>query len=205
MMRALELAAGRAGAPLRYTQGFNPHPILSLPAPRPVGVSSEDDLLVMSLESPVQAEDLLAGLAAQAPEGVLFLHAQELKSKGHPRPVRIDYVLQLTEAEIDRVRMRLEELKHLAAWPVERLTRPKNTRRGKTAPLVLKVIDVKPMIADLELAGDRLNWSVVPQGDTWARCGDVLELLGLDPRVRLADVVRTAVAYAPDGPIADKR
>lgn len=190
--------------PLRYTQGFNPHPVLSLPAPRPVGVSSEDELLVMSLEATMPAQDLLAGLAAQAPEGVRFLHAQRLESKGHPQPVRIDYALELTGAEIARVRNRLEELGHLAAWPVERPTRPKGHKRRKTAPMVLKRIDVKPMVADLRLEEGHLRWSVVPQGDTWARCGDVLEILGLDQRLRLADVVRKAVAYAASGLRADK-
>ena len=88
-VHALELAAARAAVPLRYTQGFNPHPILSLAAPRPVGVSSRDELLVMSLDAPVPPADLLAALAAQVPEGVRFLRAEPLESRGYPRPLCI--------------------------------------------------------------------------------------------------------------------
>lgn len=191
-LRALELAALRAGLPLKYSQGFNPHPILSLPAPRPVGVSSRGELLVVALEAPRRAEEVLTGLAAQAPRGVRFRQAEPLPSKGIPRPRRADYVLPLSPPDVQRVRERLAELKQAPTWPVERWTSPKGRRRG--GPQV-RVIDIKPMIADLAVEGDRLRWSAVPREDTWARPGDVLKLLGLDERAALAEVVRTAVEY----------
>jgi radical SAM-linked protein len=195
-VHALELAAARAAVPLRYTQGFNPHPILSLAAPRPVGVSSRDELLVMSLDSLVQPADLLAALAAQVPEGVRFLRAEPLESRGYPRPLCIGYELALGEAELGGVRDRLAVLAAEPTWPVERWTPPKGRRRGEAA--TTRIFDVKPMIADLRLEGSLLRWSAVPAGDAWPRCGDVLKLVGLDERVKLADVVRTAVNYATD-------
>ena len=47
--RVLQRACVRAAVPVRYSEGFNPHPRLSLPLPRPVGVESEDELLVVRL------------------------------------------------------------------------------------------------------------------------------------------------------------
>jgi radical SAM-linked protein len=35
--------------PVKFTEGFNPHPKLSLPLPRPVGVASDDELLALRL------------------------------------------------------------------------------------------------------------------------------------------------------------
>ncbi len=193
MLRALELAAVRAELPLKYSQGFNPHPILSLPAPRPVGVSSRRELLVLALEAPRRAEEVLAGLAAQAPRGVGVLEAEPLVSKGTPQPQRADYELPLAPADAQHIQARLAELRRAATWPVERWTHPRGRRRG---PAQVRVIDIKPMIAELAVAADRLRWSAVPAGDTWARPGDVLKLLGLEEQAAVAQVVRTAVEYA---------
>ena len=46
-IRLFERACVRAGIKLVYSQGFNPHPKLSLPLPRTVGVESDDDLLYL--------------------------------------------------------------------------------------------------------------------------------------------------------------
>ncbi|MCJ7543932.1 MAG: TIGR03936 family radical SAM-associated protein [Phycisphaerae bacterium] len=196
-LRALELAAVRAELPLKYSQGFNPHPILSLPAPRPVGVSSGQELLVLALEAPRRAEEVLVSLVAQAPRGVRFLQAEALPSKGTPLPSRADYALPLGPADAECVQRRLAELRQVPTWPVERWTSPKGRRRGARE---VRVIDIKPMIADVAVEGGHLRWSAVPRGDTWARPGDVLKLLGLDERVALAEVVRTAVEYADRAP-----
>jgi radical SAM-linked protein len=191
-LRALELAAVRAELPLKYSQGFNPHPILSLPAPRPVGVSSQAELLVLALAEPRPTEDVVAGLAAQAPRGMQFRRAEPLRSTRLPHPVRARYVLPLAPADTERIRTRLAELQPAPTWPVERRVYPKGRRRG---PSQVRTIDIKPMIADAAVAGGHLRWSTVPHGDTWARPGDLLKLLGLDERAALAQVVRTAVDY----------
>ena len=192
---ALERGALRAGLPLRHTQGFNPHPILSLPAPRPVGVSGQDELLILSLESPLPPQDVLSALNAQAPPGVRFLSAAPLTGSRVPRPQRADYRLVLTRDQVAPVQAHVEGLKANPTWPVERKVRVAGRRRGE--PMGVRMIDIKPMIAGLSLEGDTLRWSVVPQGDAWARPGEVLALLDL-PQTHLADVVRTAVCCSGD-------
>jgi hypothetical protein len=47
--RVFQRACARAGIPVKYSAGFNPHPKLSLPLPRSVGVESDDELLVVRL------------------------------------------------------------------------------------------------------------------------------------------------------------
>ena len=157
-----------------------------------MGVSSRRELLVLALEAPCRAEEVLAGLAAQVPRGLGVLQAEPLTSHRIPRPIRADYVLPLGPADVERLQRRLGELQQAPTWPVERRTHPKGRRRR---PAEVRVIDIKPMIAHLAVETDRLRWSAVPAGDTWARPGDVLKLLGLDERAALADVVRTAVDY----------
>ena len=59
MMRAMERLVCRAKLPLKYTQGFNPRPVLSLSLPRPVGVASRAELLVVTLEEDLDEQVLL--------------------------------------------------------------------------------------------------------------------------------------------------
>ena len=58
-VRAIERAAARASVPLQFSQGFNPHPVLSLAMARPVGVATSDDLAVLAMAEPVEGADLV--------------------------------------------------------------------------------------------------------------------------------------------------
>ena len=193
MMRTTGRIAIRARLPLRYSQGFNPHPILSLAFPRPVGVASHDDLLVLTLDTNMPAEDILARLNENAPRGMRFTRAEPLAVKNTPRARSADYQLTLpTEPteKIPAVSARLAEIKHQDAWYTERSTPAK--RRGRAAG---KTIDLKPLVQKIDLRDGELRWTQVPRGDQWARPREVLALLGLDPRADLAKTVRTNVKY----------
>ena len=186
----------RARIPLRYSQGFNPHPVMSLAAPRPVGVASADDLLAVSLDQPegepdrVDAAELLGRLNAQAPRGMRFLAAERFEGKS-PQPCRVSYRTPLEGRRIEQVGRRLDELAGMESWPLERLTTAKRgSERGRFAP---RTIDVRPLVADLRISEGSLCMSLVGRCDMWARPGEVLRLLGLDERADLARTVRTCI------------
>jgi len=189
VMQAVELAASRAELPLHYTQGFNPHPRLSMPSPRPVGVATRDDLLVVILTEPTEAAGLLEGFRAQAPEGMRFTRAEKLSTA--PQPVRIHCELPLTDEQIAPVRDRIEHLRASASWPVHREKKPK-TRRGKTSR---KTVDIRPLVEAIDLNEGVLRVTFVGRDGRWARPAEVLDLLGLDRRSDLAGLVRTNVEY----------
>ncbi len=85
MMRAIERLLRRAGLPLRYSQGFNPRPALSLVLPRPVGVASEADLLVVTLEEDLAEDAVLRGFNDAAPIGLRATSAHKIE-KSNPLP-----------------------------------------------------------------------------------------------------------------------
>lgn len=66
VMGVLERAFLRSGAPVRYSQGFNPKPRLQFAHPLPLGVASEDDVASIDLAGsfPDLAERLRAALPA---------------------------------------------------------------------------------------------------------------------------------------------
>jgi radical SAM-linked protein len=193
MMRAMERLVRRAKLPLKYSQGFNPRPALSLAMPRPVGVASRSDLLVLTLEQDLQAEMLLESFNQASPMGLRATKAYRVE-KAAPRPRSARYELPLTPEQLPAVQTRLDELAAQVSWPVERSTGGKD--RGRQPQSTITQIDLRQLILDLHLEGSCLQITLAPRGDVWARPAEVLTLLGLDGRVDLATVVRAEVDYA---------
>ena len=196
MMRAVERVLLRARLPLQYTQGFHPHPVVSLALPRPVGVSADEDLLVFSLAAPVTPEALLEAARPHAPRGMRFLYAAVLPPGPKPHPLRCQYELAVPDDRLETVRQALPQWRRRDQWHVER-SRPAG--RGRTGRAKSYPVDLKPLVADLVLDGNVLRWRQQPSGDLWARPAEVLAVAGLDPRADLARVRRTGVDYSVAG------
>lgn len=192
-MRAVERVAARAQLPVRSTQGFNPRPIFSLALPRPVAVATRADLLVLTLDEPVEPDDLTARLNAAAPLGMHFDQPRPMQGKACPQPQRIHYELSLDQERLAAVAARISELRATDAWTVLRKTSVKHGRGWRETP-----IDLKPLVGRLELVDATLLMTLQPAGALWPRPGEVLELLGLDGRVDLANLVRTDVEFMFD-------
>ena len=190
-MRAVERSLLRAGLALRFTQGFHPHPILSLACPRSVGVASDEDLLVVSLEEPTTGEELLEALTPHAPRGMRFLRAAPLPMGSKPHPQRCWYELPLWPESFETVGNMLVRWQEADRWPVDRHKPARQHRRESRS----RRVDLKALVTNLSLQGRTIRWQQHPQDDLWARPGEVLEMLGLDPQADLARVRRTAVAY----------
>jgi len=189
-MRAVERAARRACLRLRYSQGFNPRPRLSLVCPRPVGVATRDDLLVLSLDASADGSQLLGRLNEHAPRGMRFLRAWEIARSSAPRALRARYELPVAEQDVQAVRRRLSELAEADCWPIEREVSARRDRSRRAG-----AVDLKPLVERVRLVGRRLEMNLLRRGDLWARPGEVLRLLGLDERTSLAGAVRTEVEY----------
>jgi radical SAM-linked protein len=190
-MRVVALMVARASLPVRYTEGFNPHPRLSLACPRPVGMTSRDDVLVAVLDEPVEAGDILARLNAEAPEGMTFTRADPLDRT--PQPVAMTCTLALAPARAGQVRARLDELAGLASWNVQRA----KGGREPAAKDAARCVDIKPLVERMAVEDDTLVAALRPRDGRWARPAELLELLALDPRGDLARMERTKVEYDP--------
>ena len=189
-MRAVERVAARAQLPIRSTQGFNPRPIFSLALPRPVAVATRADLVVLTLDEQVEPDSLTARLNAAAPLGMHFDQPRPLQGKACPQPQLIHYELSLDQARLETVAARIAELRSADSWTVQRKVSVKHGRGWRETP-----INLKPLVGRLELADATLLMTLQPAGALWPRPGEVLELLGLDGRIDLANLVRTDVEF----------
>jgi radical SAM-linked protein len=65
LCRSLKGALGRAGVPIKYSQGFNPHPKMVFALPLPVGAESVCEYLDISLTEPCDEKQLMRDINAQ--------------------------------------------------------------------------------------------------------------------------------------------
>ena len=195
MLRLVARLTARARLPVRFSRGYNPRPALSLAWPRPVGVATLCDLLVMTLDEPPEgrppdAAELVSRLGETAPEGLRFLRAEPLAGRSAPLPRRMDYERPLAKETADRLRRRLAELAARDRWPARRQARPGKARAGEEGEF-----DIRPLVNDVRVEETTLRWSHVPGGGKWARPGELLNLLGLCEQADLSAVTRTGVEY----------
>lgn len=73
VMRLWQRAFNRAGIPLAYSEGFNPHPRLSLAAPLALGVTSDAELMDVVLTRWSSPQAFMTAMGQQLPRGVSIL------------------------------------------------------------------------------------------------------------------------------------
>ncbi len=76
--RLWQRAFVRAGVPLAYSQGFNPHPQISLAAPLPVGVTGEAELMDIYCVRNVSPPSFTQSVNRELPEGIQIVQTQQV-------------------------------------------------------------------------------------------------------------------------------
>jgi radical SAM-linked protein len=159
--RVFQRACARAEIPVRYSEGFNPHPRLSLPLPRPVGVEAEDELLVARLsEDPAtrSGEDrtrcetaMMQALAEEMPEGIDVLSVTLAASNASFVPKSAEYVLPVRIDEDPGLAGRLEA-------DIARVMASEHCMVERTAgeQKASRRIDVRPFLLSIRLQDGRL-------------------------------------------------
>ncbi|HLN63421.1 MAG TPA: TIGR03936 family radical SAM-associated protein [Symbiobacteriaceae bacterium] len=82
LQRTLERTLRRAGLPLAFTQGYNPHPRISFASALATGTSSEGEFVDIDLTEELPPAELVARVNAQSPVGLRFLEARVVPDKG---------------------------------------------------------------------------------------------------------------------------
>lgn len=81
MMRMLQRAMNRAGVPIRYSEGFNPHALISILMPLSVGTESVCQMADIRVREEVDLSLLPKALTDAMPEGICFRDAYENGAK----------------------------------------------------------------------------------------------------------------------------
>jgi radical SAM-linked protein len=84
----------RVGLHVSFSQGFNPHPKISLPLPRSVGVEGDEEVLRVGLcDEAGRLEDIMGLLNRQLPRGCSVWKTERFEQKVGFQPISVLYVL----------------------------------------------------------------------------------------------------------------
>ena len=191
-LRLFERALVRAGLPLRYSEGFNPRPRLSIALPRPVGVASSDELLVIEVTEPLEMSVVMEQLSPQMPPGLALLSAEPLADSDRRLPCEASYSLPVEPAVQATVARRISEILAADQLPVDRILHSGADKSGVAAS---KSIDIRPYILSIELTDGCVRWRQLVTGTGTVRVTELLDVLGIPGRENLHRVRREQVCY----------
>ncbi|UCD30059.1 MAG: DUF2344 domain-containing protein [Planctomycetota bacterium] len=185
-MRLFERALSRAQLPVKFSEGYNPRPRLSLPVPRAVGVAGEAEIVVVGLSEPVDPKIVLSQLAEQMPASITLKDAWGLSGRQRLYIDRVDYVVEISLELLAVVSQAVRRIMKAETWLIER------SGFGDKPP---KTIDLRSLLLEACIDSSQLRWTVgITQSGT-IRVAEFLSAVGLDPRVFLHHVRRTAVHW----------
>lgn len=81
LQRFMQRALRRTGLPVAYSQGFNPHALLSFASALGMGVSSEAELLEVRFAEELEAEAILAAMRAALPPEMPVCRARTVEDR----------------------------------------------------------------------------------------------------------------------------
>lgn len=80
-MRTLQRVIGRAEIEVKHSEGFNPHPYLSIALPLSLGYTSECEFMDIVVLNDISNEEICSRLNAASPEGFEIIEAYENGTK----------------------------------------------------------------------------------------------------------------------------
>jgi radical SAM-linked protein len=198
-MRVFQRACTRAGVPVRYSAGFNPHPRLSLPLPRTVGMMSDDEMLVVRLsgEGGAAGEFSDQAYAAQTrrvlqetlPADIEIVSVESIEGGASPQARLVDALFVLRSDRlpelVDRLDRRIQAVLASEQLIVERRVPDQKARH----------VDVRPFLESIPRTGDRITVRCRVTAAGAVRIEEIMHLLELEREDLAAPVRRTAVEW----------
>lgn len=151
LVRLFTRSFSRAELPIKYTEGFNPHPKFSFGNPLSLGVESLAEYMELELEEELEPTEVMDRLNRVLPEGIELVAAQ--KSNGE---LSLSAIMKWSLYEIrmwfgsEEKKTRLDEI--LISWDkLDHVLIEKKRKKGKNKITVEK--DILPLIGKLSFAG----------------------------------------------------
>ena len=126
LMHTLQRAFSRAGYELKYSEGFNPHPQISIALPLSVGASSLCEILDFKLRADANLAEMPERLTAVMPEGIEAIEAYEpVRKASEIKWLSIEGVMEYDERDAEAMRAALESF-----YSAPEIIISKKTKRG---------------------------------------------------------------------------
>ena len=141
LQRFFQRAVNRTGLPIAWSQGFNPHPVMSFGSALALGWTSDYEIVDIKLSAPMGRKRTEDAVRAALPEDLPVLEVRMVDDK-HPAPMAqvkmADYVVTLEGETAPAV---LGQIPGFLSR--ETVSAVKKTKSGE------KTIDARPLVIDL--------------------------------------------------------
>ncbi len=185
-LRVFQRACVRGRISIRYSQGFNPRPKMSLPLPRPVGVESDEELLCLKVNR--QDKNIKEQLSAELPEGLELVSVDIARPGASYQPRSATYLFALGPERLnDELEAIIERVLASESLDVRRQTGARGSR--------IKNINVRPFLTSIETDDHGIIVECSISGAGSIRVDEVLSLLELDESMLAGPVRRTGVQW----------
>lgn len=154
IIRLWRRAFCRAGIELAYSEGFNPHPKISVAAPLALGITSEAELMDINTAGFISPHSFTACISQQLPPGIEIIQVYHIAPTLPSLQAQMRYAEYVVEAEVeggaDYITQALVSLmaKEKLPWQHQRDTGPRS-------------YDIRALIDDLWLADWHDNYGTV--------------------------------------------
>lgn len=142
LQRFFQRAVNRTGLPIAYTQGFNPHPVMSFGSALAVGWTSEYEIIDIRLSAPMGRKRTEEAVRSALPPDLPVLEVRMVDDR-HPAPMALvrmaDYRVRLTGESAPAVIAQIPAFLGCEEMPVV-----KKTKSGE------KQIDARPLVLSVE-------------------------------------------------------
>ncbi len=151
LLAVIEKAIRRADLPIAYSQGFNPHMLISFGPAHPVGLAGNEECLDLYFSGSAPDnwvdtlnQSLTAGLKIIAAEQIGF-NLPALMAAAKQADYSIDILDEYNESDINH---NIEQLMAKDSWLIERIS-----------PKGRKQIDIRPALVGIKLVDNRIYYS----------------------------------------------
>lgn len=182
LMRTFQRAFQRADLTIKHTEGFNPHPFISILLPLPLGFSSRCEILEFQLLDAIPHEDVPARLNAVLPEGITVDTCYEGGNKAKEMAF-VDYRLMM-EYENGIPAGTADAWKEMLSR--ESLNVAKKSKKSKTGETIVDIIPLVKRFCLTEEGGQIILDAVISAQNP-----------GLNPQLLMTAFVREYPEMAP--------
>lgn len=124
LMHVVQRVFLRAGVPVKYSEGFNPHAVISICIPLSVGMESMCELMDFRVTEDIDLAALPERLNAVSPEGIRFIECYEPERKASlVKWLRCEGVYEYDNLDADEAAARLKGFYARSEIPVKRRTK----------------------------------------------------------------------------------
>ena len=166
-------ACARARLPVRHSEGFNPRPRISLPLPRPVGIASDAERMLIDFSEPIAVETITARLSEQMPTGIHIRSGRILDPGDSCQPKLVRY--RITAEGVDRKLMECNAARMLRPEPLHyRRFVHKDSRHVR--------IDLRPYIESIDVSDGYVDVTLIVTAGGSAKPAEICDELGIGSR-----------------------